>query len=724
MQLLLVLACALPPTPAEEQGWTLVLSSGGARGFAHLGVIEVLEEERIPIERVIGSEMGAVVGGLYALGLSAEEVEQRLDSREWFDALEDRPLRRWLSFRAKQEDRDFLFDLPVGLSAGGWLLPSGIRNGTRLRLELARFTLASAGLANFDDFPLPFRAVATDLYSGEARLLSSGSLSSALEASMATPVLQPPVPLQNRWLTSGAVSAPVPVRAALELAPARLLVVDVASVTRDPERPDLVEVAEQTLEMLVAARAREELSALRGQDLVCAPDCGSQTAWDSSRIAQVKACGRAAALALIDRLRPYALSPQEYERWRQERRARLEALPRLRSIEVEPPTSLSATSLRARMDAEPGETLDAQVLGQDLARLYGLRQHERIDLSLEAADRPGYADLKLKLLDLPTSPWHWRLGMSGELTAGEDVNFVLGAGLRYAPSDSWGSEWRARAELGNRFLFEIERRQALEPSGSWFLAPAARWSRRPVRVELGGPDSAQFTVEELDLGLDLVWEPDENWQWRGGLAYSRATTAVDIGDASLAEGGEEAGGTRLGAAYDSLDDTAFPHDGSLLDAKAFFPISGWGQQDDNLLTVSLQRVERVAGGSMIFGVELDTVLESGASVQNFFPLGGFLRLSGLRSEAISGPTAALARAVYMRQLGSRHAQRKDFTWYAGGSVEAGNVFAELKDVAFDDLRLGSSLFLGLDTLVGPFYVGAGLTEGGSTSLFLVLGRVF
>jgi len=111
-------------------------------------------------------------------------------------------------------------------------------------------------------------------------------------------------------------------------------------------------------------------------------------------------------------------------------------------------------------------------------------------------------------------------------------------------------------------------------------------------------------------------------------------------------------------------------------------------------------------------------------VQNFFPLGGFLRLSGLGSDAISGPTAALARAVYFRQLGATRAQREDFTWYAGASLEAGNVFADLSDLELGELRLASSAFLGLDTLIGPLYAGVGLTEGGSTSLFVVLGRVF
>jgi len=723
MELLLALCCALQ-APPEPEGWTLVLSSGGVRGFAHIGVLEALEAERIPVERIVGSEMGALVGGLYALGLSAGEIEQQLLSREWFDALEDRALRRWLSFRAKQEDRDFLFDLPIGWSARGWLLPSGVRSGTRLRLELARLTMSGAGVQDFSRFPLPFRAVATDLADGSMHPLDSGSLSLALEASLATPVIQPPVPLAEHWLISGAVAAPVPVRAALELDPERMLIVDVARKTREWQRPDLLEVAEQTLELFVAARAEEELSALRGQDLVCVPELGGMQAWSPEQAHEARACGRAAVEPLLERLRPYALDPQGYAQWRERCRARLPTLPRLRSIQVEPGASLSPESIRARMESEPEQPLQTEVLGEDLARLYGLRQFERIDMRLEPTADAGYADLRLRLMDLPAAPWHLRLGMSGELTAGEDVNFVLGASLRFAPSDAWGSEWRGGAEVGNRFLFELERRQALEPGGKWFLVPHANFSRRPVRVELANSNSAQFTVEELELGVDCAYEPDENWRWSAGLLWTHSSSAVDIGDADLGSDSEQTGGLLLAAEYDSLDDTAFPRDGSTLSWTSFLPLADLGNADDELLQFSYDRVEAVAGGSLVLGAELDTVLESGASVQNFFPLGGFLRLSGLGSDAISGPTAALARAVYFRQLGATRAQREDFTWYAGASLEAGNVFADLSDLELGELRLASSAFLGLDTLIGPLYAGVGLTEGGSTSLFVVLGRVF
>src|SRR5258706_345940 len=215
------LLAALPPllagqAPLLGQGGpcprvAVVLSSGGSRGLAPPGVLAALEELRVPVDLVVGSEWGALVGGLYAEGFTTGEIQAALVSRDWIDALGDRIPRRFLSFRSKQEDRDFLMDLPIGIGSQGLILPPGLLLGNRMRLELGRFSMKTLGTDRFDDLPIPFRVVATDLDLGGSVALDGGSLALAIEASLSTPVLWPPVERDGCRLVSGAMTDPIPV---------------------------------------------------------------------------------------------------------------------------------------------------------------------------------------------------------------------------------------------------------------------------------------------------------------------------------------------------------------------------------------------------------------------------------------------------------------------------------------------------------------------------------
>jgi NTE family protein len=298
--------------------------------------------------------------------------------------------------------------------------------------------------------------------------------------------------------------------------------------------------------------------------------------------------------------------------------------------------------------------------------------------------------------------------------------------VRWAPSDSWGSEGRLQLEAGNRLGALLEYRQALEPAGKWFLVPAAQWQKNPVVVNPdGGAAAAQYSVEETDLSLDLVRECGRNWEVRAGYLFHAGHSQLEFGDPttnptnSFSEGGFR---TRL--TCDSLDDTAFPSDGTYLRTEWFRPANSGEVGHDESVATRFDQALHWGEDSLVVGAELDSVLNNQASVQSFFPLGGFLRLSGLPSDSVSGPTAALARAVYIHPLQTRSLKPGIFTWYAGGSLELGDVFNEWRDITLTGLRPSGSAFLGVDTIIGPAYLGFGLIEGGQTSVFLVFGRVF
>jgi len=720
------LGLLVPPIVAQEDPRprvALVLSGGGARGIAHVGVLQGLEELHVPVDLVVGSEWGALVGGLYAAGFTPKEIQEALVSQDWIDALADRTPRRYLSFRSKQEDRDFLIDIPLGLGARGVILPPALQGGSRMRLELARLTMRTLGTADFDDLPLRFRAVATDLDLGESVTLEAGSLALAIEASMATPVLRHPVEWDGSRLISGELADPIPVETALALGAEVLLVVDVLDPGLERVQLDFFGVGGRALQLVGGKRASLALANLRETDLLCRPDLAEI---DLNHFEDAPAAierGRAAVMVLRERLAPWTRDAAAYEEHRRERE-RVRDLPLLDSVHVRQGCPLGTESVRARIEQAEGARFDPGLASTDLARLYGLKLFRRVDFELVPTSE-DHADLVVGADPMPTAPLHWRLGMAGELTAGDDVNFVVGGSVRYAPTDAWGSEWRAHAELGNRILAGLERRQALDAAGLWYLVPRVSWEQKPVRVETGGSTVAQFKVREFDLGVDLAREIGDIWEVRAGVVYRSGESVLDIGDPTVNGGDDfEEGGGRFAVTCDSLDDLAFPRSGWLTRVEWFLPVDEFKEGQDETVRFRFDHAIEVGRGALTFGGEYSDVVGRANNVQSFFPLGGFLRLSGLTSEEISGPTAVLGHLVYTIPLTRSGLERKVFTWYAGASVETGNVFDEVEDVAWNDLLPSGSLFLGVDTLFGPMYLGYGLTDGGEQSAFLVFGRPY
>ena len=248
---------ATPPPvapPLARPRIALVLASGGVRGLAHVGVLQALEEQGIEVDLVVGTEWGALVGGLYAAGLTPTEIQAELLSPDWIAAIQDRRPRQSLGMRAKEEDRDFLFDLPLGLDTHGLILPPGVFAADRLRLELSRLTLGTLDTPRFDELPWAFRSMATDLADGEIVTLDSGSLALAIEASLALPVLWPPVRCNERTLISGAVTDPLPVDVALAAGVEMIVLVDLGDAEREDEAATFVSVGERVLD---TARARK-----------------------------------------------------------------------------------------------------------------------------------------------------------------------------------------------------------------------------------------------------------------------------------------------------------------------------------------------------------------------------------------------------------------------------------------------------------------------------------
>src|ERR1700676_929221 len=287
--------------PAARPAGCLVLSGGGARGMAHIGVLKVLEDLKIPIDCIAGTSMGAIVGGLYASGMTALEIEATMRSLDWQEAFRDAPPRRDLAFRRKQDDRNFLVKLPLGLKHGQILLPKGFIQGQKLQETLRQLTLEFTDSTDFDKLPTAFRAVATDLESGEAVLLDKGDLAIAMRASISAPGVFAPVDYQGRLLVDGGLAENLPINVARAMNADILIVSDVSFSLQDRARLDrALTISKQMLAILVRKDSDRQKGTLTPQDILTEPALGTATQTDFAAgvgtIAQGEAAARAATL--------------------------------------------------------------------------------------------------------------------------------------------------------------------------------------------------------------------------------------------------------------------------------------------------------------------------------------------------------------------------------------------------------------------------------------------
>src|ERR1700735_2248179 len=314
----------------------LVLSGGGARGMAHIGVLKILEELKIPIDCIAGTSMGAVVGGLYASGMSAQQIESTIRSVDWQEAFRDAPPRRDLAFRRKQDDRNFLVKLPLGLKHGKILLPKGFIQGQKLQETLRQLTLPFSNSTDFDLLPTPFRAVATDLVTGKAVLLDKGDLSIAMRASISAPGLFAPVDSQGLLLVDGGLAENLPIDVARQMHADILIVSDVSFPLQSRDALDsALSISNPMLALLVRKDADRQRATLSSSDILVEPNLGPASSTDFTAGISTIAAGESAARSMLERLDALRVGDAAYNDYLVRRAAREPGLPPIKFVRVD-----------------------------------------------------------------------------------------------------------------------------------------------------------------------------------------------------------------------------------------------------------------------------------------------------------------------------------------------------------------------------------------------------
>ncbi|MEM7610431.1 MAG: patatin-like phospholipase family protein, partial [Pseudomonadota bacterium] len=378
-------AGATATTIEERPRIALVLSGGGARGAAHVGVIRMLEELRVPVDVVIGTSMGAVVGGLHASGLNADQLEQVIRDIDWLDAFDDDPPRKDLTYRRKRDDDDFLIDFELGVRDGRVRLPKGIIQAQKLALYLREFSLQVAHINQFDDLPTPFRAVAADIVTGDTVVLQKGDLALAMRASMSAPGVFAPAVVDGRTLVDGGIAMNLPVAIAHDLGVDVIIAVDVGFPLLPAEQINsAVAVSNQMLTILIERENRVQRALLRDQDVLVQPDLDLLGSTDFLKALDAIQIGYLSAAAQRDELAVHAVSDEQYAAFVANRLQREQANRTPDFVRVVTSADISPRVIETRMATAPGQPLSTASLRADLARIYGLGLFEQVDYRWQA----------------------------------------------------------------------------------------------------------------------------------------------------------------------------------------------------------------------------------------------------------------------------------------------------------------------------------------------------
>lgn len=724
--LALLILIAGAPVCAEEvrPRVGLVLSGGGARGAAHVGVLKVLDEMRVPIDAIAGTSMGAIVGGLYASGMSGLEIERLLRSLNWQDAFQDRPPREELGFRRKQDDRNFLVRYALGVTDQGFVLPRGLIQGQKLEQLLRQATLGVAEIQDFDELPIPFRALATDLETGELVLMDSGDLVSAMRASMSAPGVFAPVQRDDRLLVDGGLVENLPVDTARSMGVDVLIVVDVSfPLYAREELTSPLEVTNQAFAILIRSRTLEQRGKLTSADILIDPPLGRFTSADFGRVPQAIRAGEQGALEAKAALTDLALSQQEWQAYVAARKPRSVESRTIDFVRTDERSREYEALVQATMNDLIGRAFDKDVIGRRLSSLYALDRFESIDYALVQED--GRSGLELDLRRKSWGPNYVRVGLN--LEDDFEGNSRYNAAIRFIVTElnGLGGEWLTDLQIGENPRFFTEFYQPLSLASRYFIAPQLNLEERSVFSLQDRDRTAEYRVRSAYGGIDVGRELSNWGEIRVGVRRGTERSRILIGDPKLPTDDFERGGVFARFSYDKLDSIFFPRHGQQFEFQWRGERTGFGADEDFDTFETTWLVARSFDRhTLIFWTDAGTTDDSPLTPESFFSLGGFFNLSGLPPGYLAGPHYGIARLLYYKRVGRGGSGVLDLPAYAGLSLEAGNTWLDRSDMSVDDLRTNGSLFFGVDTPLGPVYLATGFDEDGDKAFYLFLGRTF
>lgn len=695
----------------------LVLGGGGARGAAHIGVVEVLERERIPVSCVVGTSMGGLVAGAYVAGVSPKLMREKLKNADWADMFTDKADYSQLSYRTKKINKDLIAGTEIGLSKkGGVQYQSGMIAGEKIKLFFNYLVGDYQGQRQIEDSRLPLAIVATDIGTGERVVLQEGSLSRAMRASMSVPGLMAPVEIDGHKLVDGGLVDNLPVELARELCQAtRVIAVNVGTKLRAAEEVNsLVSVTAQMIGILTDQNVHRSRAALNEKDIYIEPALGDITATDFPRYAQAADIGKAAAEAQLEKLRQLSVSEEAYAEWENTYQDTREVIETIDEIKIAGGDLVPEVYIKQFIRQPLNQPIDRTILDQDLIRLYGTGNFTVVDYNI-------YREGEKSILEVLPSERSWTgdsvlfgFSIADEYRDGAQIN------LRGAYRKKWintrGGEFFALFDIGTEPYLEMEFYQPLDFRQTYFIEPRFVLNRDDINLFEGNNKVAEYRLStnqtDLSLGRNIgLWG-----QARLGWRYFEVNGRSDYNPFNLPNIEADYSGVVGRVVFDSRNRLYFPSQGWRGDLTYFREENGHYEKVSADLGVAYPLRDFVVGLYGNYTASVAGVLP----IYDAASLGGFLNLSGyahnqiLADETIYGHVR-LEKIIGRMPLGFNGDMRMGLT------LETARVRDAYTLSKPDDTLSSVGLFFGGETPFGPAYVGYGHSLEGAHNIYFQIG---
>lgn len=717
-------AAAQPLPSAEPQRPCvgLVLGGGGARGAAHIGVLRVLERERVPICAIAGTSMGAIVGALYASGQRPDDIERVLASVDWKDLFRDDPDRGNLPMRRKDAQLNYRAELELGWRDGGVVLPYGAVQGQKLGLLLRRMLLPVAGNRDFDELPIPFRAVATDIVTGEAVVFGKGDLAHIVRASMAVPAVFAPMEINGRLLVDGGLVDNVPIDIVRRMGADVVIAVDVGAplLAREDLRSP-ASIAFQMVSVLMKERTKATLATLAENDVLIVPPLGDFSSAAFETALTVVPLGEQAAESQAPRLRDLAVSEADYIAWREQRKPPSFADDAIAFVEVDQRRTGTAALVAQRAQNLVGQTLAPERIDAAVQSAYAEGTYQRIGWRI--VERDGRRGVELLPIDKTWGPMFASLGLQLSDDFNGRSDYQLTAELLRTGVSGDGDELRALLRLGRITELSADWFAPLDLDRRFYVGLDGGYRASNVPLSFGAQQAAEFRFSRTSLGARIGLQTDPRWALEANLRRSALKARRLVGLSVLGSLDQQVTTVGGRAVWDTLDTLSFPTRGTRAVATVDRHLDALGGEGQGWVT-RLRSDTALSHGAhhLLLGARWARDLDQPPDLAAFSTLGGFLNLSGALERNRVGTRLAYGRAVYYYRIGDSNALLAVPT-YLGFSAEVGDTWDPGQSFAFSDATRAGSVFVGLSSPFGPLLFGYGRTNQGEDSWTLSFGNL-